>query len=208
MEICSVCGKEHKYISKGRCFNCYYKEYYAKNKIKKCLQTQEYKKKNPDKVKSWWANTRDQNLVRLKKLHIRERDKHLVSYKKYYQENKPAIMKKRIEYDYYKRHNDIQFRIKKNLAQRVRGALRKYSITRQDRTIDLIGCSLSKLKQHLESQFKEGMTWQNYGLWEIDHIKPCNRHNLLLREEQLLCFNYTNLQPLWELDNIRKYDKY
>ena len=76
-------------------------------------------------------------------------------------------------------------------------------------TMKLVGCSIDKLKQHLEKQFKKRMSWDNYGLggWEIDHIKPCAKFDLSKPEEQRKCFHYTNLQPLWAIDNKIKKDK-
>jgi hypothetical protein len=59
----------------------------------------------------------------------------------------------------------------------------------------------------LEKQFTKGMNWKNYGKWHIDHIKPCASFDLSLEHEQKLCFHFTNLQPLWAKDNIRKSDK-
>lgn len=74
-------------------------------------------------------------------------------------------------------------------------------------TIELLGCPLSVAKSHIESQFKEGMSWENHGEWHIDHIKPCASYDLTLAEEQKKCFHYTNLQPLWAADNLAKSDK-
>jgi desulfoferrodoxin (superoxide reductase-like protein) len=61
----------------------------------------------------------------------------------------------------------------------------------------------------LEKQFKLGMNWDNYGRsgWHIDHIKPCASFDLTKKEEQLKCFHYTNLQPLWARENLIKSDK-
>ena len=52
------------------------------------------------------------------------------------------------------------------------------------------------------------MTFENYGEWEIDHIKPISLFNLNNENELFECFNYTNLQPLWKLDNIKKSNKF
>jgi len=71
-------------------------------------------------------------------------------------------------------------------------------------TLELLGCSIEQLKQHLETHFQAGMTWKNYGKWHVDHIKPCARFDLSKSEEQKICFNYKNLQPLWAIDNLKK----
>jgi len=72
-----------------------------------------------------------------------------------------------------------------------------------------LGCSIAELKQHLESKFKDGMTWQNWTIdgWHIDHIKPLARFDLTNREQFLEACHYTNLQPLWAMDNYKKGDK-
>ncbi len=67
-----------------------------------------------------------------------------------------------------------------------------------------LGCTLTELKNHLESRFQPGMAWNNYGQWHIDHIKPLASFNLLKREQFLQAVHYTNLQPLWAKDNWEK----
>ncbi len=76
--------------------------------------------------------------------------------------------------------------------------------------MELIGCSSKELESYLETQFTEGMTWDNYGYygWHIDHIKPCASFDLSDPEQQKLCFHYSNLQPLWAKENIKKSNKY
>ena len=78
---------------------------------------------------------------------------------------------------------------------------------KQDKTFDLIGCTPNQIKEHLESQFVNGMSWENRHKWHIDHIKPCCSFNLTDPQEQRKCFHYTNLQPLWAKDNYKKHTK-
>jgi hypothetical protein len=101
--------------------------------------------------------------------------------------------------------NDASFHIMQCLRKRVYQAVKnKYG----KNTIELTGCSKDDLIKHLESQFTEGMTFENYGKWHIDHIRPCTSFNLNDPEQQKKCFHWTNLQPLWAADNIRKSNKY
>lgn len=104
-----------------------------------------------------------------------------------------------------RKKEDPQFRMRCNLRTRVRAALIAKKVKRCD--VGLIGCSQAELFAHIEKQFTEGMTWENYGLWYIDHIKPCASFDLLNPEEQRKCFHFTNLQPLWAEDNWSKGSK-
>lgn len=75
-------------------------------------------------------------------------------------------------------------------------------------TTKYLGCSLEYLKVYLESKFKDGMTWDNHGLygWHLDHIKPVSSFNLSVESELRVLCHYTNLQPLWAKDNLSKGD--
>ena len=104
-----------------------------------------------------------------------------------------------------RRKIDINFKIRCNLGTRIWDSL-KHNY-KSASTLKLIGCPIGFLKKHLESQFKLGMSWNNYGKWHIDHIIPCASFDLSKSEEQQKCFNWTNLQPLWAEDNLSKSDK-
>lgn len=109
----------------------------------------------------------------------------------------------------YKREklkSDINFRIKENLRGRLYKAIKNNSKAKS--TLKLLGCTIDELKAHITSLFLKGMTWDNYGKWHIDHIKPCSLFDFSKGEEQLKCFHYTNLQPLWAIDNLIKNNKY
>ena len=101
---------------------------------------------------------------------------------------------------------DEKFKLIQNLRKRVYNALK--GITKSDTTKNLLGCSIEYLKQHLENQFQLGMTWDNYGKWHVDHKKPCCKFDFTKIEQQRECFHYTNLQPLWAIDNLKKSGKY
>ena len=95
-----------------------------------------------------------------------------------------------------------QNKIAQTLRGRIRVALK--GIAKLKSSEELTGCSFEQLKIHIEKQFKDGMTWNNYGKWHIDHIKPCVSFDLTKQEEQEKCFHYTNLQPLWADENLSK----
>lgn len=102
--------------------------------------------------------------------------------------------------------NDPKFVLLKRLRGRIYAALKRGN--KSDSTKNLLGCSLDFFKQHIEGQFAEGMSWENMGIWHLDHIKPCCLFDLTKEEEQRKCFNYTNMQPLWRLDNLKKGTNY
>lgn len=99
-----------------------------------------------------------------------------------------------------RRDTDPKYRVMMALHCRLYMAVKQH----QGKTMELTGCSKEELLNHLSSKFTEGMTWENYGKWHIDHIRPCASFNLTDPEEQKICFHWTNLQPLWAIDNIKK----
>lgn len=62
--------------------------------------------------------------------------------------------------------------------------------------------------EYMEKRLRSGMTKKNYGKWQVDHIRPCATFDLSISEEQMRCFHYTNLQPLWAEDNQKKSAKW
>lgn len=109
------------------------------------------------------------------------------------------------EYMKKRAQRDPGFRIMLALRARARYAVRAHGDgTKAAKTMELIGCSVPHLREHLERQFSDGMSWGNYGDWHIDHIKPCASFDLTKEDQQKACFNYKNLQPLWAEDNMKK----
>ena len=83
-------------------------------------------------------------------------------------------------------------------------ALRNTASLKAEHSLDLIGCTPVELKAYIESKFLPGMSWENRRQWHIDHITPCAAFDLVDPEQQRLCFHFTNLQPLWAIDNLSK----
>jgi hypothetical protein len=121
--------------------------------------------------------------------------------------NRTQISKKFGIYEKHRKLTDPSFKLLKTLRSRLNSALNKRTI-KGGSTMDLIGCEILFLKGYLEDKFTEGMSWENHGKWHIDHIRPCASFDLKEEGEQMKCFHYTNLQPLWAKDNLSKGSKY
>lgn len=93
----------------------------------------------------------------------------------------------------------------KQLRSRLYQALKNHY--KSGSAIKDLGCTVDFLKKHIELQFQDGMSWDNYSEWHIDHIKPISTFDLTDRVELLKSCNYTNLQPLWKKDNLSKGNK-
>jgi len=115
--------------------------------------------------------------------------------------------RKRINaYLQHKKQIDCNFKLINILRSRIRGVLQgKY---KSKSTLQLLGASVDQVWNYLESQFQPGMTRQNHGLWHLDHKRPCASFDLNDPKQQAECFHYTNLQPLWAKDNLKKGAKY
>jgi hypothetical protein len=95
--------------------------------------------------------------------------------------------------------------IAKRLRSRLYNAI-KHTTKSGSAIVDL-GCSIEQFKGYLMSKFQEGMSWDNYGKWHIDHIKPLSKFDLTDRQQFLEACHYTNLQPLWAVQNLKKGSK-
>lgn len=178
----------------------------AGTRMSHCQYQRIWKKRNPDKIKEYSKRHRSSALKWLR--------------------NNPE-KRKRIALDYYYRHRPpLKVRILKDTATAIKHrrlrktsisfciadrlrvsltrALRRNWIKKSHRTMELVGCSVEELKYHLESQFSNGMTWENRHSWHVDHIVPLKAFDLTSIEEQKIAFNYRNLRPLNRRENQKK----
>jgi len=99
-------------------------------------------------------------------------------------------------------HVKMLFHVRGMLYSRVK----RFKTGIKTSSLKILGCSIDFLKSYLEGKFLPGMSWNNHGMngWHIDHIRPCKSFDMTKIEDVEKCFHYTNLQPLWGSDNIRK----
>lgn len=116
--------------------------------------------------------------------------------------NQDFIRKRNREYVKKKRETDPVFLVKVRLRRRLSNIFNSFSNKKPCNTKKLIGTDWSTCKKHLECLFKEGMGWENRSEWHIDHIIPLA--SAKTEEEMIKLCHYTNLQPLWAIENIRK----
>lgn len=123
--------------------------------------------------------------------------------------------KERTTYYYRKYYADPNIRLAKLMRSRIKCVLRtqlnrkKQKYKQVAHTEELLGCTIEELKIYLESKFQEGMTWENHTHdgWHIDHIIPISKFDLTDEVQMKKACHYTNLQPLWAGDNLKKHAK-
>lgn len=101
---------------------------------------------------------------------------------------------------------NLDYRLRDNLRRRLSKALKGHP--KDDAAHNLLGCSWRYFKRHIEKQFTEGMCWDNYGLWHIDHLHPLMTYDLTKRGAQRKAFNFKNLRPLWGDENRKRIKKF
>ena len=182
--------------------------------------SKKYREKNPNYVKEYYQNNKDIMLSRSKKHYHDNKEKNSDKFRKlsneYYKNNKEkrseyakiylkSNRKKHNEYVRGRKINDSMYRLSFILRNRIRNFLKLKTITKKHKTFDIVGCSPIYFKEYLEKQFTSGMSWENQGKWHIDHIIPLS--SAKTEEEIYKLCHYTNLQPLWAEDNLRKSNK-
>lgn len=183
--------------------NTWHREYYSANKDKIAERSKNYnaqpdvqlRRKNRDiergdelrKYKAEWhkKNPKTEEQVKLNKQYLNSIGWHRT-------------------YSRKRRETDIQFKLKTAIRNRLVCAIKNNQ--KKGSAVKLLGCTVESLKSYLEAQFQEGMTWNNWGLrgWHIDHRIAISKFDLQDTEQLARACHYTNLQPLWAVDNLRK----
>jgi len=160
---------------------------------------------NKDKIRSKKWNSDNLHKVKSnsKSWNQRNKDKCREYCKKWRSKNK----KRKREYESQLKKLSPLYGITQSIRALVLTKFREGGYTKKSKVYEMLGCSYADFKKHIESQFKEGMSWKNHNRhgWHLDHIIPCASAN---SEQELIKLNhYTNYQPLWAKDNMTKGSK-
>jgi hypothetical protein len=192
MKTCSKCK-----ITKD------YPDFYKKSASKDGYRS-ECKKCNNQFSKDYKANWYLENRERLKKnKNIDSVKEYLKDYKK---NNREKIKYWRKKYRDNKFNSEPIYKLSHNIRSLISNYINKLGCIKSQKTESILGCSFEEFKSYIESQFQEGMSWENQGEWHLDHKTPISWAK---SEEMVLELNhYTNFQPLWAKDNLSKGNKW
>lgn len=178
------------------------KKYLKENKEKISKKGKEYRQKNKERLKKWNKEYYQKNKESIIKRSTEYREENKEKRKKYREENKEKINEQRREYYRKRRGTDALFKIKERIAGLIRKSIKRDGYTKKTNTYTILGCSYEDFKEHIESQFEDWMSWDNYGIyngkekcgWDFDHIVPVSSAQC---EEDVYKLNhYSNIQPL------------
>ena len=204
---------EYKSIICSECKINRRKEHYIKNKEHELKRNKNWRDKNPEKLTLTARISSLKHSKKIQNLKITDAEAYDIIRKKRnilnnnWKKNNPE-KKNKLQRLYRKRRNarDPGFKLLANCRTQIHRVLK--GNIKSKKTKELLGCTVEELKRHLSSKFIDNMSFENYGKWHVDHIKPCAKFDFTKPEEQVKCFHYTNLQPLWAIDNIKKGAKY
>jgi hypothetical protein len=201
MKVCKKCGIEKSedlfYKTRSVCKNCikkYKEQYYLLNK--NILEK---------KRKSYYCLNKDGISKKAKTYYNLNKEKHLQRMKLYRENNKEKLSEYFKKNIYAKRKNNEIYRFKNAISHLIRESFKRSNHRKNSKSVDILGCSIEDFKIYLQSKFKKNMTFTNHGNWHLDHIIPIS--SAKTEEEVIRLNHYTNFQPLWAEENLKKSNK-
>lgn len=191
----------------------YQREYYAKNREKSIEYQKQYRERNKEilkaKAKAKYVRKtpllspeerKERDYARARAYYHENREARLIKQKEWASQNRSRLAAYKLEYD-RKNPNRLLMRSFRHLPKIVKN----FRITESNaKCVLVLGISLNQFRAYISSKFEPGMTWENHGEWHLDHKVSLSKFDLSNPEEYAKAGHYTNYQPLWALDNIRK----
>lgn len=164
----------------------------------KKVADKKYYELNKEKISKYYSQWR-----KGKEIHLKEYQK------KWREENLNKVRETKRNYEKTRKHNDPIYKLINNFRTAIYQVLKENNLQKNGHYFEILEYSPEQLIEHLENQFKDGMNWDNYGEWHVDHILAISRHNIqeIGDEEFMKCWSLSNLQPMWGEENIRKSNK-
>ncbi len=179
------------------------------------LNHKRHREAHVEASKQYRAEHKEELNARQREYYARNREKNLqwmrerAARRKLDPEAKKADTAYWTNYERERKKTDVQYYLRKTLRVRLRDAFRNYAASGKcGKALELVGCTIPELIIHIESRFLPGMTWENRTTWHLDHKKPLSSFNLADPEERQAAFHFSNLQPLWATDNLKKGAKF
>ena len=165
----------------------------------KSAANKRYYENNKEIISEWYKEWAENNREYLRDLHTKWRE-----------DNREHVNKYKRDYERKRRAEDPKYRLGIRTRTAVWKLLKERGIKKTNKTFSLLGYSIEELMAHLEKQFTEGMTWDNYGEWHVDHIRPMTSFKFESVDDPEFkeCWALSNLQPLWWNDNLSKGPRY
>ena len=159
------------------------KRYYIKNREKRLKYFSDWQKENYEHRKKYMDEYREKNSDRIR------------------------IVKR--TYERTRKANDPLYKLISNFRTAIYQVLKENNVDKNGHYFEILKYSPKELISHLEKQFKDGMTWDNYGEWHVDHSVPLSSFNIkeIGDSEFMKCWSLSNLQPMWGEENIKKSNK-
>ena len=190
-----------KRLAKGR-------KHYYENRKRILEVDKKYREKNKQKINDYLKVYREANGEKIREAakasYQKHRERRLKESQIYGQ--RPDIKQKHNARIKQRRLTDPNFKLCRVLRNQLYQHLKINKTKKSKSALQLVGCSISELKEYIERQWLPGMTWESYTVkgWHVDHIRPVNTFDLTDIEQQKKCFHYTNLRPLWATDNLSR----
>jgi hypothetical protein len=164
----------------------------------KKTSNKKYYESNKEKISEYYSEWREN-----KKEHLKEYQK------KWREDNRDKLRKTKRDYEKNRKDSDPLYKLVANFRTAIWTVLKESNVDKYGHYFDVLQYSPEELINHLEKQFKDDMTWDNYGIWHVDHKLPITSFDIqeMGDEEFMRCWCLDNLQPMWGEENIRKSNK-
>lgn len=159
--------------------------------------------------KKWRESNKEYMSEKLKKWYSNNKEYRKEYLKEYREKNIDKIRETKRNYERHRKSIDPIYKLINNFRTAIYQVLKENNVQKNGHYFEVLQYTPNELIHHLENQFNNGMTWDNYGDWHVDHILPISIHNIqeIGDDEFMKCWSLGNLQPMWGEDNIKKSNK-